>query len=91
MRNKIDFSKPLMVASVDFEDSSIISMDNVYHSIKELIDWLFAIKMEVNKPFDVTLREFTINEEDNLIYEYEFWEYDWENFFESKVIETFKM
>ena len=91
MRNKIDFSKPLMVASVDFEDSSIISLDNVYHSIKELIDWLFVIKIEVNKPFNVTLREFTIKEEDNLIYEYEFWEYDWENFFESKVIETFKM
>ena len=48
MRNKIDFSKPLMVASVDFEDYSIISLDNVYHSFKELIDWLFAIKMEVN-------------------------------------------
>ena len=91
MRNKIDFSKPLMVASVDFEDYSIISLDNVYHSFKELIDWLFAIKMEVNKPFDVTLREFTIKEEDNLVYEYEFWEYDWENYFESKVIETFKM
>ena len=91
MENKIDFSKPLMVASVDFEDSSIISLDNVYHSIKELLDWLFAIKMEVNKPFDVTLREFIIKEEDNLIYEDEFWEHDWENYFESKVIETFKM
>lgn len=91
MGNKIDFNKPLMVASVDFDDSSIISMDNIYHSTKELIDWLFAIKKEVDKPFEVTLREFTIKEEDNLIYEDEFWEFDWENYFESKVIETFKL
>lgn len=87
---KIELNKPLFVVSVDFDDNKISSMDNIYHSTKELFDWLNNIKKELPKQtLKVTLREFTFQEVDDIHWEEDFWQYDWLECFKHKVIEEF--
>ena len=89
----INYNKPIRVASVDFEDSSISSMDKFVNNIGETVKWLDAIKKEVpNKPFTVIIRDFTIPEDlrEELQFEDDFWQYDWLEF-KHTVVEEFTM
>ena len=90
---RINYDKPIRVVSVDFEDSSISSMDNIVHRLSDTIKWLDAIKKEVpNKPFTVIIRDFTIPEDlkKELQFEDDFWQYDWLEF-KHTIVEEFTM
>lgn len=90
---RINYNKPLRVVSVDFEDSSISSMDKFVNNIGETVKWLDEIKDKVpQKPFTVIIRDFTIPEDlrEELIFEDDFWQYDWLEF-KHTVVEEFSM
>ena len=88
----IENGKPIRVASVDFENSTIASMDTIYHSTKELLDWLNEIKQKTfGQPCEVVLREFTFKETDDIHWEDDFWQFDWLECFEHKELEHFFM
>ena len=90
--NPIEIGKPIYVASVDFDNSTIASMDKIYHSTKELFDWLNEIKrVTFGQTFEVVLREFTFQEVDDIHWEDDIWQFDWLECFNHKELETFKM
>ena len=88
----IEIGQSIRIASVDFDNSAIASMDKIYHSTKELFDWLNEIKHATfGQPFEVVLREFTFQEVDDIHWEEDIWQFDWLNCFNHKELETFKM
>lgn len=88
----IKIGQSIRVASVDFDNSTIASMDKIYHSTKELFDWLNEVKHATfGQPFEVVLREFTFQEVDDIHWEEDFWQFDWLTCFDYKELETFKM
>ena len=88
----IKIGQSIRVASVDFDNSTIASMDKIYHSTKELFDWLNEVKHATfGQPFEVVLREFTFQEVDDIHWEEDFWQFDWLTCFDHKELETFKM